>query len=177
MKSIIAKFNLGLFLLAMVWMSACSQQQENQTENTIEPIENVENNTSTQQVGGVVDGYLKLKDALVDSNAEEAKQYAVAMLEVVDAGAAPEVQQAVKEIAGTSDLEAQRKSFETLSTALYDKLKENQEVEQTLYKQYCPMAFDDKGAFWLSAQEEIRNPYFGDRMLKCGSVQETLAAN
>lgn len=44
----------------------------------------------------------------------------------------------------------------------------------TLYKQYCPMALNDKGAYWLSAQSDIKNPYFGDAMLTCGEVQETL---
>lgn len=35
------------------------------------------------------------------------------------------------------------------------------------------MAFDNKGAFWLSEIEEIRNPYFGEAMLNCGEVHET----
>jgi hypothetical protein len=36
------------------------------------------------------------------------------------------------------------------------------------------MAFDDKGAYWLSEMKEIRNPYFGDRMLKCGETREMM---
>jgi hypothetical protein len=36
------------------------------------------------------------------------------------------------------------------------------------------MAFDDQGADWLSAEEQIRNPYFGDKMLKCGLVEQDL---
>jgi Cu(I)/Ag(I) efflux system membrane fusion protein len=35
------------------------------------------------------------------------------------------------------------------------------------------MALNDKGAYWLSEFEEIRNPYFGDAMLTCGEVVET----
>jgi len=46
-----------------------------------------------------------------------------------------------------------------------------------VYKQYCPMAFDGKGAFWLSSSEEIRNPYYGDKMLKCGRVEETISGS
>ena len=45
-----------------------------------------------------------------------------------------------------------------------------------LYRQYCPMAFDNKGAHWLSETEAIRNPYFGEKMLSCGQTKETLAA-
>ena len=40
----------------------------------------------------------------------------------------------------------------------------------TIYKQYCPMAFNNEGAYWLSESKDIMNPYFGDRMLKCGRV-------
>jgi Cu(I)/Ag(I) efflux system membrane fusion protein len=42
-----------------------------------------------------------------------------------------------------------------------------------VYKEYCPMAFDNKGAYWLSESEEIRNPYFGKSMLTCGEVTTT----
>lgn len=37
-----------------------------------------------------------------------------------------------------------------------------------------PMAFDSKGAHWPSAEREIRDPHFGTKMLKCGSINETL---
>ncbi|NJN26228.1 MAG: DUF3347 domain-containing protein [Cyclobacteriaceae bacterium] len=36
------------------------------------------------------------------------------------------------------------------------------------------MAFNDEGAFWLSKEEEIYNPYFGDKMLKCGRMEEKI---
>ena len=42
----------------------------------------------------------------------------------------------------------------------------------TVYLEFCPMAFDNKDAFWLSKDKEIKNPYFGDKMLKCGEVKK-----
>ena len=33
------------------------------------------------------------------------------------------------------------------------------------------MALEDQGAYWLSEFKEIKNPYFGDAMLKCGEVK------
>jgi Cu(I)/Ag(I) efflux system membrane fusion protein len=42
------------------------------------------------------------------------------------------------------------------------------------YIQKCPMANNNKGAVWLSMEEEIRNPYYGDAMLTCGSVIDSL---
>ena len=44
----------------------------------------------------------------------------------------------------------------------------------TYFVQYCPMAMDNEGADWLSTEEQIRNPYFGDKMMKCGSVKREL---
>lgn len=47
--------------------------------------------------------------------------------------------------------------------------------KQDLYLARCPMAFENKGGTWLQADKNIRNPYFGSRMLKCGSVQKQVA--
>ena len=178
MKSIIAKFNSGILAFVLLSLAACSGQQENQTETaTQETTEEVQSSSiQTREISGVVDGYLQLKDALVASNADAARQVAISMVDIADADDMPQVIQAVTEISNTTNLEAQRVHFELLSTSMYEQIQNGVDPDQTLYKQYCPMAFDDKGAYWLSAQEEIRNPYFGDRMLKCGSVQETLAA-
>ena len=43
-----------------------------------------------------------------------------------------------------------------------------------VYYQYCPMAFNNKGAYWMSQDREIKNPYFGDKMLECGSLEDSL---
>ncbi len=47
-------------------------------------------------------------------------------------------------------------------------------INQKLYSQFCPMADNNKGGFWLSLEEEIQNPYFGDAMLTCGSVEQII---
>ena len=36
---------------------------------------------------------------------------------------------------------------------------------------YCPMARDNQGAFWLQADSQVRNPYFGAAMLRCGEAK------
>ena len=36
------------------------------------------------------------------------------------------------------------------------------------------MADNDNGAYWLSKEEKVINPYFGDAMLKCGSVKQVI---
>jgi Cu(I)/Ag(I) efflux system membrane fusion protein len=43
-------------------------------------------------------------------------------------------------------------------------------IEPKIFVQKCPMANNNKGAFWLSINKEIRNPYYGEQMMTCGSV-------
>ncbi|MFT5970040.1 MAG: Cu(I)/Ag(I) efflux system membrane fusion protein, partial [Flavobacteriales bacterium] len=42
----------------------------------------------------------------------------------------------------------------------------------TLYLQFCPMANSNKGGYWLSQEKEVKNPYFGLNMLKCGTIEK-----
>ena len=73
----------------------------------------------------------------------------------------------------TSDVEHQREQFATLSESLYTLVKAFG-GGKTLYHDHCPMAKDGKGAMWLSETKEIKNPYFGDKMMECGSVEEEI---
>lgn len=81
---------------------------------------------------------------------------------------------AAKIIISTQDLEIQRASFSQLTNALYAAIKTFSVQDIHAYYQFCPMAFDSKGAFWISTEKEISNPYFGDAMLRCGEIKETL---
>jgi Cu(I)/Ag(I) efflux system membrane fusion protein len=74
---------------------------------------------------------------------------------------------------GTS-LEEARQNFALYNKALYRSFKFLGHEGKPIYYQYCPMAFDNKGAYWLSSTEEIRNPYFGDKMLTCGSTKDVI---
>lgn len=47
-------------------------------------------------------------------------------------------------------------------------------TDKPLYKVFCSMYDDNKGAYWLSNSKEIKNPYYGADMLTCGEVQEEL---
>lgn len=73
-----------------------------------------------------------------------------------------------------SDIELKRASFEKVSDVMYKLLKEAKMTNAGVYYAYCPMAFNDKGAYWLSNDAEIKNPYFGKRMLECGEVKDSL---
>ncbi|MEM6801265.1 MAG: efflux RND transporter periplasmic adaptor subunit, partial [Bacteroidota bacterium] len=78
-----------------------------------------------------------------------------------------------KLLSETSSVEGQRKQFGHLSEILIESLQALGYAD-TLYVQYCPMAFENQGATWLSSEKEVLNPYFGDVMLRCGRVEETI---
>jgi Cu(I)/Ag(I) efflux system membrane fusion protein len=81
-----------------------------------------------------------------------------------------------QEIVEIPDIEDQRRQFSFLSDALINAIQSFGVEGTNLYIQYCPMAFNNEGADWISDEEQIRNPYFGDKMMKCGTVTGQLPA-
>ncbi|XFE75263.1 hypothetical protein V8V91_03475 [Algoriphagus halophilus] len=67
-----------------------------------------------------------------------------------------------------------RKSFQHLSMEMVTMTELFHAYSGTLYVQHCPMADSNKGADWLSLDQNIVNPYFGQSMLTCGEVTKTL---
>ena len=69
-------------------------------------------------------------------------------------------------IAG-ADLEKTRMAFSGVSNRMAEVIdKYGLDAGDGLYLEYCPMA----DAYWISSENEIRNPYYGSGMLKCGEV-------
>jgi Cu(I)/Ag(I) efflux system membrane fusion protein len=135
------------------------------------------------------EAYSQLAAALAADDLAEAREAAKAAQEAFDAidGASlpPELEEAWeprrKELAGpiekldTNDMESARAGFKLLSSAMELALRSlGSEAGQAVYRIECPMAFDWKGASWLSESKTVRNPYFGETMLKCGEVKDTL---
>ncbi len=142
-----------------------------------------------KQLAAVFTSYVVLKDGLVATDASKTKAAAAkvqAALANVDMSLVEgpahhdwmnylgELQTSLATIAASDDIEAQRSAFSTLSDNLYKSIKAFGLSGTTAYYEYCPMAFNNTGGYWLSDVSEIRNPYFGDKMLTCGSVQEQL---
>lgn len=122
--------------------------------------------------------YEALTAALVAKDAEKAKLSAHALAEAasniegLNFMAAP-----AKAIAESSDLKVQRASFSILSNAYIEKIKAAGMENGVLYVDFCPMALNDNGGYWLSTEKTIINPYFGDEMLNCGTVKEEIGKN
>ena len=85
-----------------------------------------------------------------------------------------EMNTSLDDISKTSVSEVQKESFASFNGALYKSIKAFGLAGNTAYYQHCPMALNNKGGYWLSKSEEIRNPYLGKMMLTCGSTKETL---
>ena len=138
------------------------------------------------QLDAVVQKYIELKDALVLTDPStasvaanqvlaitdkvdmmqikgEAHKYWMEQLEVITAH--------TTKIKQSTDVEEQRNQFDFLSQGVINALKAFGTRENTYYVLYCPMAKGNQGADWISMEEQIRNPYFGDKMMKCGSVK------
>ncbi|PTB92628.1 efflux RND transporter periplasmic adaptor subunit, partial [Marivirga lumbricoides] len=133
--------------------------------------------------------YLNFKDALVADNLAEAQRAANELKAKLDAvnmsiftGAShnawmdysSDLKNALQHVQHLKDIEAVRKAFQQVSEGMIDLTKAFNPLEKTLYVQFCPMADNNKGANWLSTEEEIRNPYFGESMLTCGEVENIL---
>lgn len=71
------------------------------------------------------------------------------------------------------DIGHQREHFEILSKDIRD-LVIITGSDRTLYQAFCPMYNNNKGGLWLSISKEVQNPYFGSKMMKCGSVQQEI---
>lgn len=142
------------------------------------------------QLNMLANEYMQLKDAFVSTDAATATmaaQKVVAQLEKVDMSLVKgdghiywmeqldALQAHSKKITELDEVEAQRKQFGFLSTALINSIEAFGATDQALFVQYCPMAFDNEGGNWLSLEEGIKNPYFGDKMMKCGSVKKDLS--
>lgn len=118
--------------------------------------------------------YIQLKDALVASNLDEAKKASGQLQQTLLSLNNKKATGNAEKIADSSNLDDQRLAFSELSNEMNKLVKANKPISGTLYLEYCPMANNDAGAYWLSNDKEIKNPYFGSMMLKCGMVKETI---
>ena len=118
--------------------------------------------------------YINIKNALVKTDATAAQDNAKAMIaDLENAETNEALATAARNISTSTDVNQQREAFSGLTKAMETEL-EGAIASGEIYKQYCPMAFEGKGDSWFSNSQEIRNPYYGDKMLKCGRVEATI---
>lgn len=160
---------------AIFLLMACGSGDAPETEEASAP-QSSGNYLKDDYVEVPLDQYLRIKDALVSSNALEA-QSAARQLDSLWTIASPgnQLLSSVRQIAASADLEAQRLAFHLLTQAYLVSL-ESAPLSDSLYLQFCPMAFDYEGATWISRERTVMNPYFGDEMLNCGVVRRSIGS-
>jgi Cu(I)/Ag(I) efflux system membrane fusion protein len=139
----------------------------------------------SEQLMAVVESYFLIKNNLVkDQMPTKAVQTLIqALAKVSTDGTGKDnakwekiksgLSEATAKIKASKDIASARTHFSSLSTQVI-KLTETYKLNTAVvYKDYCPMAFDNKGGYWLSETEDIQNPYFGASMLTCGEVKQT----
>jgi hypothetical protein len=144
---------------------------------------------SKDPIAPILSAYLNIKNALAKDDEPGTVESAKALfraIEDVDMSKLSPAQHKVwmtytkklsydaEHIKGTKEMEHQREHFVSLSKNMHEVEKALNSNSMTLYYQFCPMANDGKGAYWLSETEKIKNPYMGKKMPSCGSTKETL---
>jgi len=144
----------------------------------------------------VIQEYLKLKEALVDEDTEAVGKYATRLGEILRSVNAQSLDARARGVwddlsktlinslglmVRTVNLDARRKVFDPLSEAFVKLLMSFRHVmTEPLVVFHCPMASDQRGAYWVQTGEDRRNPYFGHKpfkgqdMLTCGELVEKI---
>jgi hypothetical protein len=188
-----------LLILSVIFIAVACKNKEDKTEETTTTAPEAKTTTGyaysetfNQSMVSVLNAYYGLKDAFVASDTVKVNASALQLTGLLDSlkldevqkfdtlgfssinGRAGDVAAELGGLLGEKELEKKRESFEMISNAFYDMVRVIKPTGATIYYQYCPMAFNDKGAYWLSNADSIMNPYFGKKMLTCGEVKETL---
>lgn len=140
------------------------------------------------QITQVADAYFKVKNGLVSDQLNQSqkdltevkKAVSQVDMKLVEGKAhdswmkvQAQLNAAVGNMEKASSIDEARKGFSTLSEAVLEMTELFGLNKEAVYKDYCPMAFGNQGAFWLSERKDITNPYFGASMLTCGEVKQT----
>ncbi|MFT4610788.1 MAG: Cu(I)/Ag(I) efflux system membrane fusion protein [Glaciecola sp.] len=142
-----------------------------------------------KQLKTVFNDYIKLKDALVKDNSTNALSESKKLLDNLSKidmkllkdevahnhwkSLEKQIKASATLILNTTNIKEQRNDFKHLSSHLTNAI-EVFGINQKVYHQFCPMADDNNGAYWLSKEEKVINPYFGDAMLTCGEVKQVI---
>lgn len=202
MKKLLVFIVILLAAFSLYWFVLRTQDGEKREKAKLAPIQlNTHSDTFNLRVDGLIDAYMKMKEAFVNADVPAVKTYAAAFSAAVDSipyneleADSGSIRLSVESIANDlklnassiikqTDITEMRKDFSALSDQMYPGFVKMINYEgASLYVQHCPMAFDDEiGAFWLSRDPEVVNPYLGKNhhkykagMLHCGELKDSI---
>ena len=141
------------------------------------------------QIKVVFNDYIKLKDALLKDDSKKViikSKRLLGNLSKVDMkllkdkeahghwmSLEKEIKASATSISNTSNIESQRNHFKHLSSHLISTIQ-TFGINEKVFVEFCPMVDDNNGAYWLSREEKVINPYFGGAMLTCGEVKQVI---
>ncbi|MBX2925766.1 MAG: DUF3347 domain-containing protein [Chitinophagaceae bacterium] len=186
------------FIVPVIIFSACNGGGGKSSETEEVPVEvkpvSVLSDAFNTSFEDILNNYYALRDALVADDTAAANESATRLIAASDGLKLEELKAAdtnnvviptaqtytggisseSRGLLGEANIEAKRKSFQMISGNLFDLARTVRYTKAKIYLLTCPMAFDNAGADWLSAATEIKNPYFGSKMLTCGSVKDSV---
>ena len=135
----------------------------------------------------VVNAYLDIEEALMSNNAEAAKSNAKELVDVLKrheqenmdlkpqvkefyTSATNVIRSGARNILEASEMWEIRSAFSAMGPSAYKLAKGADMSNTSLYYHYCPEAFDNRGAYWLSRSKEIRNPFSSEELKNCGNT-------
>lgn len=182
MKSQLIKITKFTAFIGIIFLGACSgegpQNAEDATPEKMETESEINDETAdlsfeNDMTGKAFRHYIQIEESLFDSDFDAAKEAANNLSETLTAESET-LKTMASDMADSENIEDLRKHFFSFSKEAEAFFSEAL-VEGTIYKQFCPMAFDNEGAFWIADVKEINNPYFGERMPHCGKTVEIIS--
>lgn len=134
-------------------------------------------------ISQLLDDYFELKDALVATDYNSAKKKVNKLkgsLQVVFSNVDNETSSwkvlgnEITSLESARNIESLRKGFKPFSNEFIGLVRKMDNLPNPIFVQFCPMADNNKGANWLSLEEKIQNPYFGEKMMSCGMVKDEI---
>ncbi len=179
-------------LLSMLLIAACDNKRHVNSSNlgSTFPESNL-SNSQTIQLSGIVSSYIDLKNGLTNTDLNKSALGAENMYKglialknglQIDSSQTDMTELTDKLLISSGKLlaiqdkscELQRIEFAQTSALLYMLVNKTKLKNVLLYYDYCPMALNNTGAYWMSETAEIENPYFGSKMMECGEITDTI---
>ena len=197
------KIIIGALTLSAVTFAACNSGNTQSQDSSAVPAPGTDDKALTEitpqfkdvdtkvaaSFKTLVDHYLHIKNALAADNGAEAASGGKAMAQAmagIDKALLTadqkkryaENEDDLKEHAehigeNASNIEHQREHFVQMSEDMYA-LVTTFGGGRVLYHDHCPMYNENKGAYWLSEEKEMKNPYMGAKMPACGVAKEVI---
>ncbi len=189
MKNIFFAIAISVITFAACNNSSNKSGEANKINNDSTHATTETNAVTASPLGGIVANYLQMKNAFANDNDKDAATAGNDMLKTFknfdESSLSADKKKTYEDIAddakehaehigmNAGNIKHQREHFDMLSKDVYDMVK-TFGAGQQLYKDFCPMYNNNKGAIWLSETKEIKNPYLGKKMPTCGSVKEEI---